>query len=352
VDISLDSRSLVKIAIGFFIVPLLLVGIMGGMMVWFGSGDLQNQTHPQEAPSSQATKEIPPDLIPIYQAAAQKYHIPWNLLAAVNKVETNFGKDLSTSHTGARGWMQFQPCTWMGWNYSHCDRHGDLTKPIDITNPKNIAKYGGYGVDGNGDGRADPMNPHDAIYTAANYLAANGASSGQIEKAVYAYNHSKKYVNDVLAYSAQFAGSAVNVGGQNLSFGGKFIWPVPSLKDITSPFGNRVHPISGRVKMHAGIDIGGPSAMGQPVLAAASGKVDVRYDAGGYGNYVVIDHGGGFKTLYGHLSKVFVKTGQVVQQNQTIAAVGNTGGSTGAHLHFEVQKNDAPQQPLNYVRQP
>ncbi|MFP3471814.1 lytic murein transglycosylase, partial [Micrococcus sp. SIMBA_144] len=85
---------------------------------------------------------------------------------------------------------QFMPLTWLGWNYPGGDRLGNASIPDSILHdPAMIKKYGGYGVDANGDGKADPYDLEDAIFSTANYLSANGASKGDIEGAVYAYNH-------------------------------------------------------------------------------------------------------------------------------------------------------------------
>jgi murein DD-endopeptidase MepM/ murein hydrolase activator NlpD len=101
--------------------------------------------------------------------------------------------------------------------------------------------------------------------------------------------------------------------------------------------------------MHEGVDIGG--SMGQPVYAAEAGQV-VQVNAGyggGYGNYIVIYHGGGLSTLYAHLSGIKVNNGQVVSRGHLIGYVGSTGYSTGPHLHFEVRVNGAPKNPLGYI---
>ncbi len=128
--------------------------------------------------------------------------------------------------------------------------------------------------------------------------------------------------------------------------GGKFCWPTPSTTYITSPFGTRWHPIQQRNKTHTGIDIG--AGHGASILAAEAGTV-LRADwNSGYGNYVVIDHGGGVQTLYGHCSALLVKSGQTVSRGQQIALVGSTGVSTGPHLHFEVLINGAYTDPMAY----
>ncbi|MBU4292438.1 MAG: peptidoglycan DD-metalloendopeptidase family protein [Actinobacteria bacterium] len=125
---------------------------------------------------------------------------------------------------------------------------------------------------------------------------------------------------------------------------GKLTFPTKGI--LTSGFGNRISPISGTMRFHAGIDIGCNS--GTPVVAAASGEVVQAGYMGGYGYAVIIYHGGGFSTVYGHLSKFAVSTGQKVQRNQIIGYVGSTGYATGPHLHFEVRINGVLQNPLNF----
>ncbi|MGN7410320.1 lytic transglycosylase domain-containing protein [Sporosarcina sp. SAFN-010] len=149
---------------------------------------------------------IPDEYIPIYKAAAEEYDVPWTLLAAHHRVETRFSTmKTMVSPTGAEGHMQFMPCTFVGWGYPGCKDLGKGNIPEeDKTNPDIIAKYGGYGVDGNGDGIADPYNLEDAIFSAANYLAQSGAADGQIEKAIFHYNHSDKYVEDVLWFFDEY----------------------------------------------------------------------------------------------------------------------------------------------------
>jgi murein DD-endopeptidase MepM/ murein hydrolase activator NlpD len=125
------------------------------------------------------------------------------------------------------------------------------------------------------------------------------------------------------------------------------IWPAPSSHNITSYYGNRFHPVLKKYKMHTGIDIGAPS--GSSVIAANKGVVIVAGWQSGYGNTVIIDHGGGIATLYAHCSRLLVSTGQSVDSGSVIAKVGSTGLSTGPHLHFEVRKNGATVNPLQYT---
>ena len=121
--------------------------------------------------------EIPPFLLPIYQAAGTAYGIPWQVLAAINQVETDYGRDLSLSSAGAEGWMQFLPSTWAR-----------------------------YGVDATGAGYKDPYNPADAIFAAARYLRAAGGDTN-IRAAVYSYNHSQAYVNSVMLRAQLLGGT-------------------------------------------------------------------------------------------------------------------------------------------------
>ncbi|MFS0687845.1 lytic transglycosylase domain-containing protein [Sporosarcina sp. 179-K 8C2 HS] len=149
---------------------------------------------------------IPEKYIPVYKAAAEEYNIPWTLLAAHHRIETRFSTmDPLLSPAGAEGHMQFMPCTFVGWGYPGCEGLGKGNIPDkDKTDPAIIRKYGGYGVDANGDGIADPFDIEDAIFSAAHYLSKSGAADGEIEKAIFHYNHSDKYVEDVLWFFNEF----------------------------------------------------------------------------------------------------------------------------------------------------
>lgn len=123
-------------------------------------------------------------------------------------------------------------------------------------------------------------------------------------------------------------------GGGTVVGTGAFTWPVPSCTYITSRFGLRVHPVYGTTKNHTGLDIG--AASGAAVVAADGGTVTMAGVNGGYGNCVMIDHGNGYQTLYGHLASISVSNGSTVSAGQTIGTVGSTGVSTGPHCHFEI----------------
>jgi murein DD-endopeptidase MepM/ murein hydrolase activator NlpD len=129
---------------------------------------------------------------------------------------------------------------------------------------------------------------------------------------------------------------------------GSMIWPTGPTRRVTSEFSTaRPHPTLGVTRAHNGIDIGAPH--GQAVFAAAPGTVISVGPQGGYGNTVIIDHGGGISTLYAHNSTLVAKVGQVVAQGQTIARVGSTGISTGPHVHFEVRVNGKPVNPRGWL---
>lgn len=127
----------------------------------------------------------------------------------------------------------------------------------------------------------------------------------------------------------------------------KYEWPVVGNYRISSPFGKRIHPITGVITQHTGIDI--PAPLGTPVNASKSGTVIFAGRLGGYGNAVKVEHSDGY-TLYGHNSALTVTVGQMVGQGQIIAKVGSTGQSTGNHLHFEIRKNGVAVDPQKYLK--
>lgn len=153
------------------------------------------------------------------------------------------------------------------------------------------------------------------------------------------------------AAAAQAAAAAAqSSGGQGSSDNwvqgtGQLGWPVSG--EITSPYGYRVHPIWGTTIYHSGIDIGVDE--GTPVHAADGGVVVWSGWMGGYGYAVVIDHGNGLSTLYGHNSELAVDEGQSVAKGQVISYAGSTGNSTGPHVHFEVRVNGDPVDPMGYL---
>ena len=143
------------------------------------------------------------------------------------------------------------------------------------------------------------------------------------------------------------SGSLSSSSGGRAYVGGEFTWPTPSCHYITSHFSpRRKNPVSGIYKRHTGTDIG--AAYGTTIVAANSGTVTLAGWNSGYGNCVIIDHGGGKATLYAHMSSYSVSSGQSVQKGQQIGRVGSTGNSTGPHLHFEVLINGVAVNPMQY----
>lgn len=125
-----------------------------------------------------------------------------------------------------------------------------------------------------------------------------------------------------------------------------FMWPLPGYNTLSSLFGGRTHPVTGRPNNHTGIDI--PAPAGTSILAAKSGVVTTSTYNSSYGNYVVVSHSDGTSTLYAHMSRRGVSKGQTVSQGQVVGYVGTTGSSTGNHLHFEIRVNGSRVDPVNY----
>ncbi|MEQ8200353.1 MAG: peptidoglycan DD-metalloendopeptidase family protein [Syntrophomonadaceae bacterium] len=168
-------------------------------------------------------------------------------------------------------------------------------------------------------------------------------ASVQQEKAQYA-----QAMEELERASAEAEAMILRLQGKGGSIGtGSFTWPTPGYSNITSGYGMRYHPILKVNKLHTGIDIGAPS--GAKIVAADSGAVIYSGWLGAYGNAIIIDHGAGISTLYGHQSSRLVSVGAKVTKGQTIGKVGSTGWSTGPHLHFEVRKNGNPVNPRSYI---
>lgn len=184
-------------------------------------------------------------------------------------------------------------------------------------------------------------------------LAASEAEQAALAESIQAYkaeseaeydriaSEMQDVSNQIAALSAQAAANGSVPMGD-----GTLIWPTPSCTTNSSAYGWRIHPIYGTRKFHAGEDI--PAGYGAEILAAASGTVITAGWVSGYGNYTVIDHGGGMMTAYGHQSSIAVSVGQTVTQGQVIGYVGSTGNSTGPHLHFEVYINGATVDPKSF----
>lgn len=167
------------------------------------------------------------------------------------------------------------------------------------------------------------------------------------EKAAREALQAQKAAGDMIAALQKKKQQSLSIYlNDSLKSKGLFIYPVNG--KISSPYGYRIHPILKRKILHSGIDIAAPNAT--PIKAAAAGEVIYDGWLRGYGRVVVLDHGKGYSTLYGHLSASLVKNGQVVKSGQTIARVGKTGNTTGYHLHFEVRLFGTPTNPTKFLK--
>lgn len=169
-----------------------------------------------------------------------------------------------------------------------------------------------------------------------------------LDQAIYDRDTSEQAYEEIMAASEEITRM---IRRSNLAYSGApagaggMIWPLSG--PITSEFGWRTHPIFGTQRYHSGLDIGGD--YGLPIYAAATGTVIHAGWISGYGYTVIIDHGGGITTLYGHNDELEVSEGQTVSQGQVIAMCGSTGNSTGPHCHFEVREGGEPVSPYNYL---
>lgn len=208
------NRSLISPGMKLFLIILLIpASIIIYSIAYLAWEDLKslslfnsNETTEIEKIQEDFDLKIPAEYIPIYMKAGEQYNVPWTLLAAHHRVETRFSTmNTLISPVGAEGHMQFMPCTFVGWSHPTCDGLGKGNIPeSEKTDPKVIEKYGGYGVDANGDGVADPFDIEDAIFSAANFLSQAGVREGKMEKAIYHYNHSNDYVKKILYYYEQY----------------------------------------------------------------------------------------------------------------------------------------------------
>lgn len=241
--------------------------------------------------------EIPPFLLPIYQACGSEYGIPWEVLAAINKIETNFGRNLNVSSAGAIGWMQFLPSSWAI-----------------------------YGLDANGDGRKDPYNPVDAICAAAHYLKVAGGQKN-LFSAILAYNHADWYAQEVLTYARAYGRIPSNLIGSltGLTEGAHF--PIAANarysdelaarqamdgSSESSVSGNATEVISSSPTPR-GINIF--AKKGAPVVAVNDGVIRKMGHSAGLGNFVILEDTYGNRYTYAGL-------GKLVREGRTIVTPG------------------------------
>ncbi len=215
---------------------------------------------------------VPPFLLPIYQAAGTAYDIPWQVLAAINEVETDYGRDLNVSSAGAEGWMQFLPSSWAQ-----------------------------YGVDATGSGYEDPYNPADAIFAAARYLAAAGGSR-HIRGAVYSYNHSPAYVEAVLLRAQLLGGTPPELMSAITGLT-ESRFPVHAEAHFSDGFpAARVGGVDIPAKALAGTVI--YAQAGAPVIAVQDGEVTAIGESPTLGHYVSLRDAYGNTYTYAQLGSV------------------------------------------------
>jgi hypothetical protein len=286
--------------------PQSTTGVSGGSA--FGSGGSPTAANPTVtiAPFGPApigvpnfvidSFEIPPFLLPIYQACGTEYGIPWEVLASINKIETGFGTNLNVSSAGAVGWMQFLPSSWEA-----------------------------YGLDANGDGRQDPYNPVDAICAAAHYLKVAGGTK-DLYGAILAYNHADWYVQEVLLYARAYGKLPTDLVGSltGLTEGAHF--PVAAdaryADDISAraalakatpqqrkSLGNAADVISSS-PTRRGINIF--AAAGSPVVAVNDGVIAKSGHSATLGRYVVLEDAYGNRFTYAELGRLVRDHRQVV----------------------------------------
>jgi Transglycosylase SLT domain/Peptidase family M23 len=259
--------------------------------------------------------QIPPFLLPIYQAAGTAYGVPWPVLAAINEVETDYGRDLSVSSAGAEGWMQFLPSTWAR-----------------------------YGVDATGAGYQDPYNPADAVFAAARYLRAAGGSR-HIRAAVYAYNHSQAYVDSVMLRAQLLGGTPPQLLGA-LTGLTESRFPVHAPAHFSDGF--QTLPAHGSIaaKTLAGTTIYAPA--GAPVIAVQDGEIVQIGESPSLGRFVSLRDGYGNTYVYAELGSV-ASVYPVLQPRQHTAVSARIAAAGGAG---EGDAEQAPSGPATAGAQP
>ncbi|MCL6479391.1 MAG: M23 family metallopeptidase, partial [Peptococcaceae bacterium] len=263
---------------------------------------------------------VPAELRQYFEEAGQRFGIPWWFLAAVAMKESGFTPTATGSDgTGSYGIMQVLPENWKKYApllgfYPVADRDNPRAQIM-------VGAYmlASYGVHVNWDS-------HDWKEESLPMLVAYNAGPGYVGNPGMTEYVRRNYAEQVWAYAEKFKAPAV--------------WPVPGYTEITSGFGIRIDPFSGKPKMHNGIDIAAPT--GATVVSISGGIAYVGYEPNGFGNYVVIKDAT-YEYYYAHLSSVTVVSGQTVTPGTKIGEVGSTGASTGPHLHFGVMPLDSGQ---------
>jgi hypothetical protein len=247
----------------------------------------------------------PPFLLPIFQAAGTGYGVPWQVLAAINEVETDYGRDLNVSSAGAEGWMQFLPSSWES-----------------------------YGVDANGDGFKDPYNPADAIFAAARYLRAAGAAT-DVRGAVFSYNHSQAYVESVMLRAKLLGGTPDQLLGA-----------ITGLTEARFPVHAKSHFSDGFIAAPSGSkggEIAGTtiySEAGAPVIAVQDGQVVQIGDSPELGHFISL------RDAYGN-TYTYAKLGSVAELYPVLKPHEGTGSSQKSAQQAEGPDEPKPTAPAS-----
>jgi soluble lytic murein transglycosylase-like protein len=255
---------------------------------------------------------IPPFLLPIYQAAGTAYGVPWQVLAAINEVETDYGRDLSVSSAGAEGWMQFLPSSWAI-----------------------------YGVDANGDGYKDPYNPADAIFAAARYLRAAGAPTN-LRGAIYSYNHSPAYVESVMLRAKLLGGTPSGLLGAITGLT-ESRFPVHAKAHFSDGFPTVATGGSPATKTVAATTI--YTEANAPVIAVQDGEVVQIGDSPELGHFIAL------RDAYGN-TYTYAKLGSVAQLYPVLEPHETASGSQGSHGSSQHASEPKPTGPASAGTQP
>ncbi|MCM3619698.1 peptidoglycan DD-metalloendopeptidase family protein [Sutcliffiella horikoshii] len=278
-------------------------------------------------------ENVPPQYMPIYLSAEEAFGVDWYVIAALHFVETGYSTHPTMiSNMGAVGHFQFLRRTWVGWGFN-----GTITDTI-LVSLDHINRHRGFGTDANDDKKADPWDMEDSAHAAARYLAHSGYKTDP-RKAIFEYNRADWYVDKVLKKAEEIRVQATYMPDSGMPPVTSGHYMAPTTGPITSGFGERWGT------NHNGLDIGrkinGKDRSNVPVVSIGDGKVINSYYSSSYGNCIIIRHnfdGVQYESLYAHLENRSVKTGQEVKKGAFLGYMGNTGYSTGPHLHFELHQ--------------
>lgn len=364
---SAETKILIIVAPFFFLMLIFMIIVSGfSSIINLSSSYYSSPDKLAGAPSSYGFR-VAGEHLETFQQAQDRYGVSWAILCAIALKESTVGTYPVgiVSSCGAVGFMQFMPKTWSGETNPYALADAATIKaamgsygadnlpppnagglPYD-TDPVRISEYGGRGLDGDGDGYADPYNPVDAIFSAAKMLREN-IDAGSFEAALYHYGgfleenqSAKQYVMDILSEAERISEYQLP-----LTSG---IWPTAEQWPITAKFKQLGMDAWGS-DGHDGIDIGCPS--GTPLFSVFDGRVIFAGSTGSYGGTVVITDLKGTEVRYAHMSEIFVGYGDIVEQRQPIGLSGNTGRSTGPHLHLEVKVDGQLCDPATWLDAP